>query len=267
MLDLNGKTGLVTGASAGIGREIARLLAKDLGTIVLVARRKERLEELGAELKGAHPKLRVEVRAVDLVDRVETGRMIGDLERHDLSPDVLINNAGFGDYGLFEERAWARQEEMLELNVVSATFLLHRVLPKMIARGFGAVLNVGSSAGMLPGIGMSTYAASKAYFNHLSEAVSAELAGTGVSVTVVCPGPVPTEFQDVANTAGRPPMPKAFQIDAKQCAEEAIDALVHGRTRVIPGARMRAAVVSLESVPRVLLRPFLRRQGERIRSR
>jgi hypothetical protein len=267
MLELSGRIGLVTGASAGIGREIARILAKDLGTIILVARRKERLEELAAELKSAHPALKVEIRAVDLVDRAATARMFDDLDRHGLSPEVLINNAGFGDYGLFESRAWPRQEELLELNVVSATFLLRRAIPKMVEKGFGAILNVGSSAGMLPGIGMSIYAASKAYVNHLSEALSAELAGTGVGVTVVCPGPVPTEFQEVANTAGRAPMPKAFHIDAKQCAEEAIDALRHGRARVIPGARMRAAVVSLESVPKVLLRPFLRRQGERIRSK
>ncbi len=266
MLDLSGRTGVVTGASAGIGREMARVLANDLGKLVLVARRKDRLEELATELRAAHPQLKVEVRAIDLVDRPETGRMVDDLEKHGLAPDVLINNAGFGDYGLFEKRAWSRQEELLELNVISATYLLHRVLPGMIARGFGAILNVGSSAGMMPGVGSSTYAASKAYVNHLSEALRAELSGTGVSVTCVCPGPVPTEFQEVANKAGLPaPMPKAFHIDAKQCAEEAIDALRRGRARVIPGARMRAAVVSLESVPRALVRPLLRRQGERIR--
>ena len=267
MLDLSGKTGVVTGASAGIGREMARLLAADLGTLVLVARRKERLAELAAELVGKHPRLRVEVRAVDLVDRAATGKMFEDLELHGLSTDVLVNNAGFGDYGLFDKRAWSRQEELLELNVVSATYVLHRVVPGMIARGFGAILNVGSSAGMLPGVGMSTYAASKAYVNHLSEALRAELAGTGVSVTTVCPGPVPTEFQEVAQTGERQPMPEAFYVDAVQCAEEAIEALKAGRARVIPGMRMRAAVVSLESLPRALVRPFLRRQGEATRRR
>ncbi|HVY47909.1 MAG TPA: SDR family oxidoreductase [Minicystis sp.] len=267
MLDLSGKRGLVTGASAGIGREIARLLAKDLGALVLVARRADRLEELARELRASRPGLRVEVRAVDLVDRPATGTLLDALEREGLAPDVLVNNAGFGDYGLFEERPWDKTEQMLELNVVSATFLLRRVVPGMIARGFGAIMNLGSSAGMLPGVGMSTYAASKAYLNHLSEALRAELAGTGVSVTVVCPGPVPTEFQEVAGTRDRAPMPEAFHVDAVTCAEEAVDALRRGRARVIPGAPMRAAVVSLESVPRVLVRPFLKKQAARVRGR
>src|SRR5262249_24103418 len=142
--------------------------------------------------------LRVLVRDIDLIDRQATGAMLEGLDREGAAVDVLINNAGFGDYGLFEGSDWSKIERMLELNVVSLTFLLNRLIPPMTKRGFGAILNVGSVAGMVPSPGMGSYAATKAYVNHLSEGLRAELAGTGVSVTALCPGPVATEFQEVA---------------------------------------------------------------------
>ena len=264
-LDLAGRTALVTGASAGIGREIARVLAREVGVIVLVARRADRLAELAAELGAAHRALRVVVRAVDLLDRPATGAMLDALERDGVLVDVLVNNAGFGDHGLFEKRGWTKTEQMLELNVVSATFLLHRLLPPMVGRGFGAILNVGSTAGMFPSPALAVYSASKAYVNLLSEALHAELVGTGVSVTVLCPGPVPTEFQEVAGTTGKNPMPRAFQIDAAQCADEAVRALKAGEARHIPGAAMRTAMVSVEALPRVVVRQVAARMGKKAR--
>jgi uncharacterized protein len=265
MLELRGRTALVTGASAGIGREIARVLARDVSGLILIARRKERLEELAADLRRAHPELRVVVRAVDLTDRAATAAVLDGLDREGECVDVLVNNAGFGDYGLFDKRGWEKIERMLELNVVSATFLLHRLVPKMVERGSGAVLNVGSSAGMLPSPAMGAYASTKAYLNHLSEALGAELYGTGVTVTSLCPGPVETEFQGVAEARSRKPMPRVFYVSAEQCAEEAVTAMKRGRARVIPGLPLRMAVVSLEAVPKLLVRPFLGRVGRRIR--
>jgi short-subunit dehydrogenase len=265
MISFVGKTALVTGASAGIGREIARILAREVDTLVLVARRRERLDELGTDLLVARPGLRVLVRPCDLGSREETDALLASLEAEGVCVDVFVNNAGFGDYGLFDTRPWDKLERMLALNVVAATYLLHRLLPGMISRGSGAVMNVGSSAGMMPSPGGATYAATKAYLNHLSEALRGELEGTGVTLTVVCPGPVPTEFQAVAETHRRKPLPEVLRIDAVQCAEEAVLALKRGRTRVITGAVMRAAVTVLEAVPKVLLRPSLRRSGARIR--
>ncbi len=265
MLDLRGKTALVTGASAGIGREIARVLARDVVAIVLVARRRDRLEELAAELVARRPELRVLVRAVDLLDRKATGEVLDELAQGGERIDVFVNNAGFGDYGLFEKRGWDKIERMLELNVVSATFLLHRLVPGMVERGAGAVLDVGSSAGMLPSPGMGAYASTKAYLNHLSEALRAELAGTGVTVTSLCPGPVETEFQEVAGTGAREPMPRLLYVTAEQCAEEAVLAMRRGDARCIPGLPLRVAVVALEAVPKALVRPFLGRTGRRIR--
>jgi short-subunit dehydrogenase len=266
-VDLTGRTALVTGASAGIGREIARILAGKVSVLILVARRADRLAELAAELSAAHGGLRVVVRAVDLVDRVATGAMLDGLEHEGLLVDVLINNAGFGDYDLFEKTGWTKTEQMIELNVVSATFLLHRLVSPMVGRGFGAILNVGSTAGMFPTPGLAAYSASKAYVNLLSEALHAELHGTGVSVTVLCPGPVPTEFQEVAGSAGRSPMPKVFHIDAVQCATEAVEALEAGEGRRIPGAAVRAAMVSLEALPRVVVRQAAVQMGKKARKR
>jgi len=263
MLDFQGKTALVTGASAGIGREMARIRAREVGALVLMARRRERLDELAEELRRTRPALKVHVRAVDLTNRDELGAVLEALERDGIDIDILINNAGFGDYAVFAEGEWSKFEEMLELNVVSATFLLRRLIPPMVRRGFGAILNVGSTAGMVPMPAMSVYGASKAYLNSLSEALSAELDGTGVKVTVLCPGPVPTEFQAVANTTGRNPLPKSFHVDAVDCAEQAIVALKKGKARLIPGAQVRSLMVAVESVPRVLVRPFLKKMAKR----
>jgi short-subunit dehydrogenase len=137
----------------------------------------------------------------------------------------------------------------------------------MVGRGFGAILNVGSSAGMFAIPSSGTYSASKAYVNLLSEALYSELQGTGVSVTVLCPGPVPTEFQEIAGSAGHNPVPKAFYIDAVQCASEALEALKARRARHIPGTGMRAVMLSLETMPKAAVRPFLARLGRRARAR
>lgn len=247
------------------------MLAREVSGLVLVARRRERLEELATELRGlreaSSEPLSVRVAPVDLLDRKATGAMLDQLQAEGLRIDVLINNAGFGDYGLFEQRSFDTLERMLELNVVTATFLAHRLLPDMVRRGQGGIMNVGSSAGMLAAPGTGTYASTKAYLNHLSEALRAEVAGTGVVITAVCPGPVDTEFQEVAGLGARPPMPGVLHVSVEQCAEDAVAAFRAGRARVVPGLPLRAAITLLESVPRVLVRPFLGRAGRRLRAR
>jgi len=265
MIELRGRTALVTGASAGIGREIARVLARDVGDYEHFLSRRDRLDELARELTTGKPSLRVLVRAVDLLDRNATNSMLDDLEQSGEAIDIFVNNAGFGDYGLLERRDWSKIERMLELNVVSATHLLTRLVPPMVARHSGAILNVGSVAGILPSPAMAAYAASKAYMNHLSEGLRAELAGTGVSVTVVCPGPVPTEFQEVAGTDARPPMPKAVHVDVTTCAEQAVHALRHEQPRIIPGIIPRLFAITIDSLPKALVRPMLARMARRAR--
>lgn len=261
-LDLGGRTALVTGASAGIGREIARLLAPEVGALILMARRRDRLEELAREL--APSGARILVRPVDLLDQTalaaELDGLLGDGERI----DALVNNAGAGYDAFFEESDWNRLESMIRLNVLTATYVLHRLVPEMVARGFGAILNIGSTAGMVARPEMVAYSATKAYINLLSEGLRAELAGTGVRVTTVCPGPVPTEFQDVAGVREHP-MPAVFHVDAAACAAEAVAAWKADRARVIPGLPMRAAMASLDTLPRALIRPVMARMATRLR--
>lgn len=263
MLDFQGRTALVTGASAGIGREIARQLGAEVGCLILVARRQDRLDELAAELTQSRGALRVVTRAVDLCDRAATGVMLDGLAKEGLEVEIFINNAGFGAHGLFEKSEWPKIEQMLELNMVSATYLLHRLIPPMVAQGFGAILNVGSIAGMVPNPGMATYGASKAYLNFLNEAIRAELAGTGVEMTALCPGPVATEFQEVAGTAGKNPLPAVAWVDAKDCAAQGLLALKKKRARVVPG--VVKAITALEAVPKPLMRPALAKMGRKLR--
>ncbi len=261
-LDFRGKTALVTGASAGLGREMARILARDVDTLVLTARRRERLDDLAAELKQFRSELRVLVHAFDLNHRATAGVMLDGLEHDGVNIDILINNAGYGDYGLFEKSEWAKLEGMLELNMLSATFLLHRLIPGMVKRGFGAILNVGSTAGMVEMPGFAGYGATKAYLNHLSEALRGELSGTGVVVTALCPGPVETEFQGVAGTDKRGRLPDVIHVEAVECAEQAIAGLKRGRARVIPGV---LGAVPLGGLPRVVSRPLIARAGKKLR--
>jgi len=261
-LDFRGKTALVTGASAGLGREMARILARDVDTLVLTARRQDRLDELAAELRQFRSDLRVHVRAFDLNHRGTIGVMLDALEHDGVAVDILINNAGYGVYGLFEKSDWAKLEGMLELNMISATFLLHRLIPGMVKRGFGAILNVGSTAGMVEMPGFAGYGATKAYFNHLSEALRGELADTGVVVTALCPGPVETEFGVVAGAHKRDKLPALIHVEAVECAEQAIAALKKGRARVIPGV---LGALPLGGIPRVLTRPLFARLGKKLR--
>ncbi len=194
-------TALVTGASAGIGEELARLHASKGGDLVLVARREDRLLELAAALEAEHG-VRVDVIAADLTKRAAARKLYDRIGELGIKVDVLINNAGFGAHGRFDESDLATQQRMMQLNMVVLTELTHLLLQDMVARGSGRVLNVGSVAGFLPGPLQAVYFASKAYVNSFSQALATELAGTGVTVTVLCPGPVETEFQSVSGMDG-----------------------------------------------------------------
>jgi short-subunit dehydrogenase len=281
--DLRGKTALVTGASSGIGLALAEVLAREVGALVLVARRRDRLDALARDLLAKHPSLRVLVRDVDLLDRAKTGAMLDALEAEGLTVDLLVNNAGFGDRGLLDQRPWSKLEALLELNVVSTTFLIHRLLPGMLARGGGGILDIGSVAGIVSKPGSAVYGASKSFVNALGEALFAELRHTGVVVTTVLPGPVPTEFGDFAlkedagpvgserhdhaADAERNPikLPPVFLISAEQCAEEAVEGLRRGRARVVPGGPVKAMAKVMDNLPRPLMRATLAAAAKRMR--
>ncbi len=267
-------TALITGASAGIGREMARQLAPLAGTLVLVARRMDRLETLRAELLAINPELRVQCRSVDLSQRAEVAALCDSLKEESLELDFLINNAGFGDSGTFESSEWTKIERMLEVNVVALTYLCHSLIPLLRRYRPGAILNVSSVASLLPLPNLGVYAASKAYVSSFSEALRAELRGTGISVTSLCPGPVDTEFQSVAGRAGDPERkhaPDWVKVSVEEVARVALRAVSRDRARIVPGFWMMMAPLFFALIPLFILRLFFeaasRNEAARLASR
>src|SRR5580704_10536671 len=191
------KTALITGASAGLGLELAQLFAADKHDVVLVARRRDQLEALATRL-AAEQGVVARVIAADLADPGAPQRIVDELRRRNIEVEFLVNNAGFGTTGPFVERDLLRELAMLQVNVASLVHLTGLLLPAMISRKSGRVLNLGSTAGFLPGPFMAVYYASKAFVNSFTEALAVELEGTGVTATVSCPGATATEFSQVA---------------------------------------------------------------------
>ena len=247
---------LITGASAGIGRELARQLAGRARSMILIARRDERLIELAEELQREHPRLLVHTRKVDLADLQQLQGFLEQLDREKLEVDLLINNAGLGDSGPFAESDPNRNREMTVVNVEALTLITRHFLPQMIAKRRGAILNVSSSAGFLPIPGSAVYAATKAYVTSFSEALRAELSGTGVSVCALCPGPVVTEFQQVAKRQGMKPDigPQFIVVTVQQVVRDALAALEADRPLVVAGVAMKLLMLLVRLMPMPVLR-------------
>ena len=255
-MDLNGCSALITGASAGIGREFARQLARRASGLALVARRLDRLEELRDELLRTNPALKVHIHAVDLSKHKSVSQLCGWLDQERVEIDLLINNAGVGDRGVFATSDFGRVNDMVQVNVVSLALLTHRLLPAMIARKRGAILNVSSSASFLPIPGMAIYAATKAFVTSFSEALRGEVRGHGITVTALCPGPVHTEFDSIARRAddNRQPAPAFAYVPVEQVVRDALAGIESGRPIVIPGAVMKAAMLLARLTPMPLIR-------------
>ena len=244
-------TALVTGASAGLGRDYARLFAADGHDVVLVARRRERLEELAREI-GAKNGVQTHVLPLDLGDREAPRRCAEELRARGVAIDFLVNNAGLGTNGAFAESDPAKQLEMIQVNVTTLVELTRLLLPDMIARKRGRVLNVGSTAGFQAGPFMAVYYASKAFVNSFSEALAYELDGTGVTVTVSCPGATETEF---AGHAGNDSslLFKLGAADSVSVAREAYAAMMAGRRMVVHGVTNKLRVQALRVSPRAVV--------------
>lgn len=258
---------MVTGASSGIGREIARQLGSRARALALVARRADRLEELARELREAHPALEVHVICCDLSDRVAT-RALPDRIRADMGHvDVLVNNAGLGLMGMFEHADLDKVLSMLEVDVISLVALTHAFLPAMIERKRGGILNVSSGFGLAFTPGFAAYVGAKHFVTGFTESLRTELSGTGVVATQICPGPVATEFEQVSgNTTGRS-VPGFLQIDAEACARAAIRGLEKDRAMVIPGATIAIGMTMLGWTPRWMQRLTMRPLGRWLRNR
>lgn len=252
-------TVVITGASSGIGVELARGLARRGFPLMLVARRRERLEELADQLRGEFS-VEVEVLPLDLADAQARAQLADRLGADEIAG--LCNSAGFGTSGRFYELSPERESEQVTLNALALMELTRAALPGMVDRGAGAVLNIASIAGFQPIPFMAVYSASKAFVLTFSEAVHEELHGTGVSVTALCPGPVPTEWAEIAS-AERFSIPIA-QVSPRDVAEAAIAGMLAGKRTVVPGAVPKLVSTGGRFAPRTLLLPAIR-IGNRLR--
>jgi short-subunit dehydrogenase len=254
-------TALVTGASGGIGLELARLFAADGHDLVLVARSADKLSSLADELKGKH-NVRARVLPSDLA-RPEAPREIFDeLQREGISIDALVNNAGVGSYGLFAETDLRAELDLLQINVVALTHLTKLFLPAMLARRRGHVLSVASTAAFQPGPLMAVYYASKAYVLHFSEALSNETEGTGVFVSALCPGPTETGFVAAAGMEESRLFDRGA-MSAREVAEAGYHGMLAGKRVVIPGFGNALVAHAVGLLPRRLVTKVVRGIQER----
>ncbi len=253
-------TALVTGASSGIGLELATLLARNRHDLVVVARSRERLEAIARGLTEEFG-VSVAILALDLA-RPETPAAIArELGDRGLAVDILVNNAGFGVFGPFAQTPLTRELEMIEVNVAAPTQLTKLLLPGMLERRRGRILNVASTAAFQPGPLMAVYYATKAYVLSFTEALANELDGSGVTVTALCPGPTITEFQKQAGVA-QSRLRSILVMDAPQVARAGYEGMMRGRRLVIPGAGNRFFVEALRVTPRRLVTAIARRIQE-----
>lgn len=244
-------TALVTGASSGIGLELARLFAADGHDLVLVARRGDALKQLAAELGSRHG-VRATVIAADLADPIGPAEIARSVEAAGLEIEFLVNNAGYGMHGRFAQADAAEELAMLQVNVVALTHLTSLFLPAMLARGRGRVMNVASTAAFQPGPLMAVYYASKAYVLSFTEALAEEVRGTGVTVTALCPGPTTSGFQARARMeAARLVRINPFMADAASVAAAGYAGLMRGKRIVIPGIANKLLAQSVRFAPRV----------------
>jgi len=266
MSEGRGRTALVTGASSGIGKAFAELLAEKGYALVLTARRGDRLDELGTALRQRHG---VETHTIvaDLSEPDASGRIAAELQRRQLTIDVLVNNAGYGVPGSYVNVAWPDHSRFMQVMVTAVLDLTYRLLPSMIERGWGRVINIASVAGMVPSpAGHTLYGASKAFLIRFSEALASENMPRGVNVTAVCPGFTYSEFHDVLGTRDRMnKMPKLLWLSAADVAREGYEAVMRGDSVVVNGRIYQFLVWLNGALPRSLARWVSGLAGRRYR--
>lgn len=248
--DGEGRTALVTGASAGIGAELARVFAAKGFDLVLTARRTERLDTLANELRRLQG-VQVRTMPADLA-RPETPKaLIAALDGERVTIDALINNAGYAVPGRYRDTSWDVQRDFLQVLMTAPCELIHRLLPGMTERGYGRILNVASVAGLMPGAASHTlYGGAKAMLIKISQSLHSEQKGTGVHVTALCPGFTYSEFHDVTGTReqmGR--MPKMMWLSADRVAREGYDAVMKNRATCVPGAQYKTITALARLLP------------------
>jgi len=254
------KTALITGASFGIGQELAAIFARESYSLVLVARTADKLRQIAADLEKAHG-TRSLILATDLAAPGAAAYVHDQTTRADIKLDVLVNNAGFGQFGLFAESDLEECLKQIQLNITTLTHLTRLYLPEMLARKTGRILNIASTAAFQPGPLMAVYYATKAYVLHFSEAIANELKGTGVTVTCLCPGATVTEFHKRANMTNINLL-KFGAMDAHTVAEDGYRGLMAGKPLVISGFKNWLLAQSVRLSPRQLVIAVARKLQE-----
>jgi hypothetical protein len=247
------RTALVTGASSGLGREIASLFAKDKHDVVLVARSESKLKTLADDLSKADG-VTAHVVAADLSDPKAPWHVLDEVRRRRIDVDFLVNNAGFGTNGSFLDLDLAREIDMVEVNVTALVKLTHLFVGPMRERGFGRLMNIASTAGFQPGPYMATYYATKAFVVSFTEALAFELQGTGVTATCHCPGATATEFASTAGNDKTPLFQRSGVADAKEVALHAYRAMMKGEVLSVHGVLNWIGTEALRFAPRSVAR-------------
>lgn len=248
-MDATNRTALITGASAGIGAAFARHLAADGYSLLLVARREERLQELAAELSAQHG-VRCEVFAADLSDPAAPASIMAFAESRGIAIDVLINNAGLSGKTAFADTPWPKLAAEIQLMVTAVTELCHRVLPGMLARGWGRIVNLSSLAALAPPGESLLYTGIKRYVLDISQSLDMELKPQGVHVTALCPGFTRSEFHDTMGTRdAADKLPRLFWQEAEEVVQEGWDAVMRGKPVCVPGAVNKLVAGSMRPLP------------------
>jgi short-subunit dehydrogenase len=251
-------TVLITGASGGIGEELARLFAAHRHDLVLVARNERKLQEFSGELAGAHG-IQSRVLAADLADPAAPGRIFDTLQLSGVAIDVLVNNAGFGARGAYAEIEYEVEARMIQVNVGALAHLTRLFLPGMLARHNGKILNVASTAAYVPGPFMAVYYASKAFVLSFTEAIAEETHGSGVTVTALIPGPTETGFAAAAGNQDTPLFRTGAVMSAAAVARVGFDGLMAGKRVAIAGVSNKLTVLSTRLAPRAMLAKITRK--------
>lgn len=260
---MKSQTALITGASGGIGLELAKLFARDKYNLVLVARSAEKLQQSARELQAEH-NISVATFTLDLTVVESANQLFSELQRAGIHVDVLVNNAGFGRFGEFKDVALAESLGQVQLNITALTHLTKLFLGPMLDRRAGRIMNVASTAAFQPGPLMAVYYASKAYVLSFSEALANELSGTGVTVTCFCPGATDTNFQKRANLEDSRLFKQIGAMDAKTVARDGYRGLMRGRPLVISGLRNWMVAESVRFAPRRLVTAISRWIQEKV---
>jgi len=248
---------LITGASSGIGLELANTFAKNGYNLVLVARSKDKLDAVAAECKTQHGTESLVIEA-DLSKMNSAQKIFETTKKAQINIDALVNNAGFGDFGEFSSRDWQKQSDMIHLNIHALTHLTHLYLPQMIEQKNGYILNVASIVAFFPGPLMSVYFATKAFVLSFSEAISEELIGTGVSVTALCPGATESGFQKAAVLEESRMVKNRKMPTAAEVAEYGYNAMIAKKVVAVPGLLNNLRVLSPRFLPRSTMRKIVK---------